>query len=73
MGSSTGVFDVGGQRLVAPPLRGRANELKVIRALVTALARGRGGVLIIEGATPSSSKPCSSTAGAGERVTYWSK
>ena len=49
MGPSTGLFDVGGQRLAAPPIRGRAGELKVIGALVTALARGRGGVLVIEG------------------------
>jgi DNA-binding CsgD family transcriptional regulator len=48
VGSSTGVFDVGGQ-LVTPPIRGRAGELKVIGAMVTALVRGRGGVLIIEG------------------------
>jgi AAA ATPase domain len=46
---STGVFDVGGQRLVTPPIRGRAGELKVIGALVTALVQGRGGVLVIEG------------------------
>src|ERR1700757_2857278 len=44
-----GLFDVGGQRLVTPPIRGRAGELKVIGALVTALAQGRGGVLVIEG------------------------
>jgi DNA-binding CsgD family transcriptional regulator len=44
-----GLFDVGGQRLATPPIRGRAGELKVIGALVTALARGRGGVLVIEG------------------------
>ncbi|MCW2551330.1 MAG: hypothetical protein QOE74_3299, partial [Mycobacterium sp.] len=50
MGSSTGVFDVGGQRLATPPIRGRVGELKVIGALVTALvAQGRGGVLVIEG------------------------
>ena len=48
MGSSTGLFDVGGQ-LVTPPIRGRAGELKVIGALMTALAQGRGGVLVIEG------------------------
>jgi DNA-binding CsgD family transcriptional regulator len=48
MGSSTGLFDVGGERLVTP-IRGRADELKVIGALVTAVARGRGGVLVIEG------------------------
>ena len=49
MGPSTGVFDVGGQRLAIPPIRGRAGELKVIGALVTALGQGRGGVLVIEG------------------------
>ena len=32
-----------------PPIRGRAGELKVIGALVTALVQGRGGVLVIEG------------------------
>jgi DNA-binding CsgD family transcriptional regulator len=46
---STGRFDVGGQQLVTPPIRGRAGELKVIGALVTALVQGRGGVLVIEG------------------------
>jgi DNA-binding CsgD family transcriptional regulator len=45
---STGL-DVGDQRLVTPPIRGRADELKVIGALVTAVAQGRGGVLVIEG------------------------
>jgi DNA-binding CsgD family transcriptional regulator len=49
VGPSTGLFDIGGQRLVTPPIRGRAGELKVIGALVTALARGRGGMLVIEG------------------------
>src|ERR1700742_1831997 len=49
VGPSTGRFDVGGQRLVTPPIRGRAGGLKVIGALVTALAQGRGGVLVIEG------------------------
>src|SRR6185312_16266462 len=49
MGPPTGLFDAGGQRLVTPPIRGRADELKMIGALVTALARGRGGVLVIEG------------------------
>jgi DNA-binding CsgD family transcriptional regulator len=49
VGPSTGRFDVGGQRLVIPPIRGRAGELKVIGALVTALVSGRGGVLVIEG------------------------
>jgi DNA-binding CsgD family transcriptional regulator len=46
---STGRCDVGGQRLVTPPIRGRAGELKVIGALVTAVVQGRGGVLVIEG------------------------
>ena len=49
MGPSTPRFDIGGQRLVTPPIRGRAGELKVISALVTALAQGHGGVLVIEG------------------------
>jgi DNA-binding CsgD family transcriptional regulator len=49
VGPSTGRFDVGAQRLVTPPIRGRAVELKVIGALVTALGQGRGGVLVIEG------------------------
>ncbi|OBF62443.1 LuxR family transcriptional regulator [Mycobacterium sp. 852002-53434_SCH5985345] len=49
MGSSTGLFDVGGQRLVTPPIRGRADELKVIGALLAAVAQGHGGVLVIEG------------------------
>jgi DNA-binding CsgD family transcriptional regulator len=49
VGPSTGLNDLGGQRLATPPIRGRAGELKVIGALVTAVAHGRGGVLIIEG------------------------
>src|SRR6516225_1001979 len=49
VGSSTGLSDVGGQRLVTPPIRGRADELKVIGAPVAAVAKGRGGVLVIEG------------------------
>jgi predicted ATPase len=48
-GASMGRFDVSGQRLVTPPIRGRADELKVIGALVTALMQGDGGVLVIEG------------------------
>src|SRR6201993_1697136 len=44
-----GVFDVGGQRLATPPIRGRAGELEVIDAQVTAVTQGRGGVLVIEG------------------------
>ena len=46
MGSSTGLLDVGGRRLVTPPIRGRADELKVIGTLVTALGQGRGSVLV---------------------------
>jgi DNA-binding CsgD family transcriptional regulator len=49
VGPSTGRFDVSGQRLVIPPVRGRAGELTVIGALVTALLQRRGGVLVIEG------------------------
>ncbi len=49
MGSSTGRVDVGTERLVVSPIRGRADELKVIGASVTAVAQGRGGVLVIEG------------------------
>jgi DNA-binding CsgD family transcriptional regulator len=49
VGPSTGLFDVGRQRLVTPPIRGRAGELKVIGALAAAVAQGRGGVLVIEG------------------------
>src|ERR1700753_4065066 len=49
MGPPTGLFDTGGQRLVTPPIRGRADELKLIGALVKAVAQGRGGVLVIEG------------------------
>ena len=49
MGPSTPRFEVSAQRLVTPPIRGRAGELKVIGALVTALVGGRGGVLVIEG------------------------
>ncbi|MBV9319451.1 MAG: hypothetical protein JO106_05995, partial [Mycobacterium sp.] len=40
---------LGVQRLVTPPIRGRADELNVIGALVAAVAKGRGGVLVIEG------------------------
>src|SRR6516164_4447298 len=49
MGPSTGLSDVGGQRLVIPPIRGRADELKLIGALVAGVAQGRGDVLVIEG------------------------
>src|SRR6201985_2532247 len=50
MGPPTGLFDTGGQRLVTLPIRGRADELKLIGALGAAVAQGRGGVLVIEGA-----------------------
>src|ERR1700747_2354501 len=49
MRSPHGLFDGGGQRLAIPPIRGRADELKGIGALVTAAAQGHGGVLVIEG------------------------
>jgi DNA-binding CsgD family transcriptional regulator len=49
MGPPTGLFDVGGQRWVTSPIRGRADELKTIGALVSAVVEGRGGVLVIEG------------------------
>jgi DNA-binding CsgD family transcriptional regulator len=49
MGPPTSLFDAGGQGLVTPPIRGRADELKLIGSLVTAVAQGRGGVLVIEG------------------------
>jgi len=45
----SGRLNVGGQRLVAPPIRGRASELKVIGGVVAALMRGHRGVLVIEG------------------------
>ena len=32
-----------------PAIRGRAGELKVIGALISAVAQGRGGVLLFEG------------------------
>src|ERR1700761_1519440 len=49
MRPAPGQFDVSGQRLATPPIRGRAAELKVIGASVTALSQGRGGLLVIEG------------------------
>lgn len=49
MGSSTGRFDVGTERLVVSPIRGRTHEVKVIGASVTAVEQGRGGVLVLEG------------------------
>jgi DNA-binding CsgD family transcriptional regulator len=49
VGPPPGLFDVDGQRLVTPPIRGRAGELKVIGSLISGVAEGRGGVLVIEG------------------------
>jgi DNA-binding CsgD family transcriptional regulator len=49
VGPSPGRCGVDGQRLATPPIRGRAGELEVIGAQVTALVQGRGGVLVIEG------------------------
>ena len=37
------------RRQVTPPVRGRDSEVKQIADAVSAVARGRGGVLIIEG------------------------
>src|SRR3954449_3098850 len=49
MRPSTGLFDTGGQRLSTAPVRGRVGELRVIGAQISAVAQGRGGVLVIEG------------------------
>jgi DNA-binding CsgD family transcriptional regulator len=49
VGPSTRDLGVSAQRPATPPIRGRAGELKVIGALLTALLQGRGGVLVIEG------------------------
>lgn len=49
MPTRTGISGVGGKRLGPRPIRGRADELKQIGALLAALAQGRGGVLVIEG------------------------
>src|SRR6201993_4081989 len=49
MRAPPGRFDVGGQQLVTPPIRGRAGELRVIGAVGAALLQGHGGVLVIEG------------------------
>jgi DNA-binding CsgD family transcriptional regulator len=47
--TSAATFEIADQRLATLPIRGRADELKEIGALVKALAQGRGGVLVIEG------------------------
>ncbi len=39
----------GQHQVTAPPIRGRVDELKDVGALVTGVARGRGGVLVVEG------------------------
>jgi hypothetical protein len=49
MRPSTGPFDTDGQRPATAPIRGRAAELEVIGALISAVAQGRGDVLVIEG------------------------
>src|ERR1700744_3145106 len=49
MRSPHGLSDVGGEQLATPPIRGRAGELKVVGAVMTALAGGQAGVLVIEG------------------------
>ncbi|QRY46097.1 AAA family ATPase [Mycolicibacterium boenickei] len=49
MGPVTGISGIGGTRLAPRPIRGRADELKQIGALMAALAQGHGGVLVIEG------------------------
>src|ERR1700690_1009559 len=49
MGRSTGRFDASGPRLVAPPIRGRADEFKGIGEVGGTLMRGHRGVLVIEG------------------------
>ena len=46
---STCTSDVGDQPLVTLPIRGRADELREVSALVTAVAQGRRGVLVIDG------------------------
>jgi hypothetical protein len=51
MRPSTGLSDTDGQGLATAPIRGRAAELEVIGALISAVALGRGGVLVIEGPT----------------------
>jgi DNA-binding CsgD family transcriptional regulator len=45
----TGRTELDGGRLVAPLIRGRAAELKVIDAHVAAVTQGLGGVVVIEG------------------------
>jgi DNA-binding CsgD family transcriptional regulator/tetratricopeptide (TPR) repeat protein len=46
---STCTFDVDDRSLETAPIRGRADELSKVGALVTAVAQGRGGVLVIDG------------------------
>ncbi len=44
MRPSTGLFDTAVSAWSTPPIRGRATELKMIGALIAAVAQGRGGV-----------------------------
>ncbi len=46
---STRLRDNSDERPAATPIRGRADELKEIGALVDGVAQGRGGVLVIDG------------------------
>ena len=46
---STRTLDDSDKRPTTPPIRGRTEELKDIGAMVTAVAQGRGGVLVIDG------------------------
>lgn len=61
VGSSTGRFDVGTERLVTPPIQGRADELSVIGASVTAVAQGRGVCWSSRGAGLTTLRPKSLT------------
>lgn len=61
MGSSTGRFDVGTERLVSPPIQGRADELSVIGTSVTAVAHCRGVCWSSRGAGWTTLRPKSLT------------
>ena len=48
--AAVGVSGAGASgRVRIPPIRGRVGEVKVVGALIAAVAQGRGGVLVIEG------------------------
>ena len=47
--ATTGAERRRSERMCLPPIRGRADELQVIGALIAAVAHDRGGVLVIEG------------------------